>query len=72
MVPWRLPRRSVEQSALRSGAQLISYSYHLGNICCRLGRDARFDPKTETFGHDKEANALLTKEYQASYTLPEV
>jgi hypothetical protein len=32
----------------------------------------RFDPKTETFGDDKEANALLTKNYRAPYTLPEV
>ena len=45
---------------------------HLGNICCRLGRDVRFDPKTETFGDDKQANALLSKEYRAPYTLPKV
>jgi len=45
---------------------------HLGNICTRLGRDVRFDPKTETFGSDKQANALLTKQYRAPYTLPKV
>lgn len=45
---------------------------HLGNICCRLGRDVRFDPRTETFGGDKEANAYLTKEYREPYTLPKV
>jgi predicted dehydrogenase len=45
---------------------------HLGNICTRLGRDVRFDPKTETFGSDKAANAFLTKEYRKPYELPKV
>ncbi len=45
---------------------------HLGNISCRLGRMVKFDPKTETFGDDKEANALLTKQYRSPYTLPAV
>jgi len=31
-----------------------------------------FDPKTETFGNDKAANAYLTKEYRKSYPLPKV
>jgi predicted dehydrogenase len=45
---------------------------HLGNISCRLGRDVHFHPKTETFGTDYGASALLTKEYRKPYTLPEV
>jgi hypothetical protein len=45
---------------------------HLGNISCRLGRDVRFDPKTETFGDDHAASAYLTKEYRRPYTLPMV
>ena len=45
---------------------------HLGNISCRLGRDLNFDPKTETFGADAEANARLTKEYREPYTLPKI
>jgi len=45
---------------------------HLGNICTHLGRDVVFDPKTETFGNDKAANAYLTKEYRKPYTLPKV
>lgn len=45
---------------------------HLGNISHRLGRDVKFDPKTETFPGDKEANAWLTKQYRAPYTLPKV
>jgi predicted dehydrogenase len=45
---------------------------HLGNICTRLNRDVHFDPTQENFGDDKEANALLTKEYRAPYILPTV
>jgi predicted dehydrogenase len=45
---------------------------HLGNISHHLGRDIFFDPKTESFGNDKKANALLTKKYRAPYVLPKV
>jgi len=45
---------------------------HLGNIAHHLKRDVRFDPATETFPGDGEANALLTKSYRASYPLPAV
>ncbi|MEW5975897.1 MAG: Gfo/Idh/MocA family oxidoreductase [Acidobacteriota bacterium] len=45
---------------------------HLGNISHHLGRDIRFDARTETFGDDQPANALLTKEYREPYTLPKI
>ncbi len=45
---------------------------HLGNISHHLGRDVVFDPSTETFGEDRAANAYLTKQYRAPYTLPRV
>ena len=45
---------------------------HLGNVSYHLRRDVRFNPKTETFGEDKQANALLTKKYRAAYPLPKV
>jgi hypothetical protein len=31
-----------------------------------------FDPKTETFGHDKEANAFLIREHRKPYETPKV
>ena len=43
---------------------------HLANISYKLRRDVRFDPKTETFPGDAEANRLLGKEYRAPYGLP--
>lgn len=45
---------------------------HLANISHHLRRDIVFDPATETFGNDREANAYLTKEYRSPYDLPKV
>ena len=45
---------------------------HLGNISYKLNRDVHFDPKTETFGSDAEANKLLRKQYRAPYVLPKI
>jgi hypothetical protein len=42
------------------------------SICHHLGRDVHFDPASETFGDDKAANALLTKQYRDQYPLPRV
>jgi predicted dehydrogenase len=44
---------------------------HLANISYRLGRALEFDPKTETFKSDKDANALLTREYRYPFTMPD-
>jgi len=43
---------------------------HLGNISARLKRSLRFNPATETFINDPEADAYLTKVYRSPYTLP--
>jgi hypothetical protein len=44
---------------------------HLANISFRTGRKLVFDPKTETFPGDQEANALLRREYRAPYVMPD-
>ncbi len=44
---------------------------HLGNISHRLGRELKFNPDTVRFVNDKEADALLTRPYRASYVVPE-
>lgn len=49
---------------------LSSALCHLGNIAYRLGRTVTFDPESETFGDDKDANRLLTREYRAPFTFP--
>ena len=45
---------------------------HLGNISYRLNRSIRFDPKTETFPGDDEANVLLTREYRPGFEVPKL
>lgn len=42
---------------------------HLGNIAIRTGRKLTWDPKTETIVGDKDAAAMLTKEYRSPWKL---
>jgi hypothetical protein len=43
---------------------------HLANLVRRLGRKLRWDPKTETFPGDAEANALVDRPRRKGYELP--
>jgi predicted dehydrogenase len=43
---------------------------HLGNIATRFGRSLDFDPKTEQIVGDKEANALVAREYREHWGAP--
>lgn len=45
---------------------------HLSNIAYRLGRELRFDPETETFPDDEQANALLRRQYRPGFEVPEL
>jgi predicted dehydrogenase len=42
---------------------------HLNNIAMTVGRKLKFDPKTEKFDGDDEANALLAPKMRAPWTL---
>ena len=53
-------------------AHLSCALVHLGEIAYRTGRVLHFDPKTETFKNDAEANALLTKNYRKPWRVPEM
>ena len=44
---------------------------HLANISIRTGKKLIFDPATETFPGDAEANALLTRKYRAPFVVPD-
>lgn len=50
---------------------LSSSLAHLANIAYWTGRTLDFDPKTERFKNDDEANKYLTKDYRSPYLLPE-
>ena len=43
---------------------------HLANISYRVGRELKFDPKSEQILNDKEASALLTRTYRKGFELP--
>ena len=40
---------------------------HLGNIAMRVGRELDWDPETETFGADSEANSHLKREQRTGF-----
>jgi predicted dehydrogenase len=42
---------------------------HLGNIALSLGRKLQWDPKTETFANDNEANAMTSRVMQNGWSL---
>lgn len=43
---------------------------HLANISYRLGRTIHFDPATQSIINDKEATAMLGREYREPYSIP--
>lgn len=45
---------------------------HLANITRELGRRLKWDPKTETFPDDAEANSLLSRPRRKGFELPTV
>ncbi|NOZ41266.1 MAG: Gfo/Idh/MocA family oxidoreductase [Planctomycetes bacterium] len=45
---------------------------HLANIAREIGRKLKWDPETETFPGDEEANAYLSRPRRKGYELPEL
>jgi predicted dehydrogenase len=45
---------------------------HLANIAYRTGRTLEFDPQTERFVSDDEANALVKQNYRKGFEVPEI
>ena len=62
--------KSIQNGPVESG-HLSSALAHLGNISYRLGRQLNFDPISERFIGDEDANAMLTRQYRAPYLLPD-
>jgi len=62
---WQSLNAEIEQTFLSTAL------CHLGNISYRLGRELRFDPATEKFIGDADADKLLTREYRKPYVVPE-
>ena len=64
-------RKTSDQHGPVETGHLASALAHLGNIAYRLGRVLDFDPQTESFVSDSEANAMLTRKYRKPYIVPE-
>jgi predicted dehydrogenase len=58
-------------SASAEIAHLSCGLVHLGEIAYRVGRVLEFDLERETFPHDAEATAMLTKHYRAPWSVPD-
>jgi predicted dehydrogenase len=52
-------------------AHLSSGLAHLGNISYRLGRQLTFNPGSERFVNDPDADEMLTRNYRAPYIVPD-
>ena len=52
-------------------AHLASGLAHLGNIAYRLNRVLTFNPNSETFVNDPEADNMLRRNYRGEYVVPE-
>ncbi|MCL4853084.1 MAG: Gfo/Idh/MocA family oxidoreductase [Bryobacteraceae bacterium] len=64
-------RKTSDQNGPVETAHLSSALAHLGNISFRLERQLTFDPATEKFVGDSEANSMLTRNYRAPFVVPE-
>ncbi len=53
-------------------AHLSSGLAHLGNIAYRVGRVLDFDPTSEKFINDPEADKLLTRKYRDPFVVPDI
>jgi hypothetical protein len=59
-----------EQTVAHADAAHHSVSAcHLANICKRLDRELRWDPKAEAFSNDDEANRMRSRAYRAPWRL---
>ncbi len=64
-------RKTSDQNGPVETAHLSSALAHLGNISYRLGRQLTFDPESEKFVGDEEADRMLTRNYRSPYVVPE-
>jgi predicted dehydrogenase len=64
-------RKASDLNAEIEEGHLSSALVHLANISYRLGRALNFDPKTERFVNDPEANRMLRRQYRAPFVVPE-
>jgi predicted dehydrogenase len=64
-----LADKEAQETFERMEKHLTDNNVSLTEAKCRVGRQLKFDPKTETFG-EKDADAMLTREYRKGFEVP--
>ena len=64
-------RKTSDQNGPVETAHSSSALAHMANIAFRLDRRLDFDPKTERFVGDDEANSFLKRTYRAAFAVPD-
>lgn len=65
-------RKQEDVSAPVEAGHLACVHIHMGNAAYRLGRQLAFDPETERFVGDDEANALASRAYREGFAVPQI
>ncbi|HVS39441.1 MAG TPA: Gfo/Idh/MocA family oxidoreductase [Gemmataceae bacterium] len=69
-VPEALTYQWADETFERMEKHLVDNQVSLTETPCRVGRRLKLDPQTETFIGDKEADAMLTREYRKGFEVP--
>ncbi len=65
----RANKKELQNNEIEEGAISVTLM-HLGNISYRLGRAINFDPVKLEITGDKEASAMMTRQYRAPFIVP--
>jgi predicted dehydrogenase len=65
-----LADKEAQETFERMEKHLTDNGVSLQETKCRVGRRLKVDPKAETFMGDKEADALLTRDYRKGFEVP--
>ncbi len=65
-------RKPEDMSVSTLDAHFSCVHCQLGNLSYRLGRSLEFDPKTERFKKDDEANKHIKREYRKGFEVPQL
>jgi len=63
-----LKTRNTPASDVESHNRMLNVC-HAVNVALRLGKEVTYDPNTETFGDDRQANSFISREQRAGYEI---
>jgi len=77
-VPFQTPKEVMDNEVAYDAFQMVEKNLgwglglNLHNMTYQYGRDLTFDPATDAFVGDDEANAMLTRSYRKPYIVPKI